>query len=98
MQVFRGRGPKNIGGKVESGPTLPKPLTDRVLPPESCVARRDVLDLSGAVKGDGRIKWAAPARCAEWTVLRIGSKGQAVRQMQRYLRSVCIMVAQLLLI
>ena len=79
MQVFRGRGPKNIGGKVESGPTLPKPLTDRVLPPESCVARRDVLDLSGAVKGDGRIEWTAPARCAEWTVLRIGYVSNGAR-------------------
>ncbi len=79
MQVFRSRGPKSIGGKVEGGPTLPKPITDRILPPESCVARRDIVDLTGAMDGTGRLAWTAPARCEEWTVLRIGCVSNGAR-------------------
>ena len=72
MQVFRVRGPKNIGGKVEGGPTLPKRLTDAVLPVGACVQRRDILDLSGAMDLSGRFAWTAPSSSTEWTVLRIG--------------------------
>ena len=79
MQVFRARGPRNIGGKVEGGPTLPKALTARMLSPESCVARGDVIDLTKAMDGKGRISWTAPAHCAEWTVLRFGYVSNGAR-------------------
>ena len=79
MQVFRGRGPRNIGGKVEGGPTLPKPLNDRVLPPASCILRREIIDLTAQMDGTGRLAWTAPQRYRDWTVLRVGFVSNGAR-------------------
>ena len=52
-------------------------LTDRVLPPEACVAADAIVDLTGRLGTDGLLDWRPPP--GRWTVVRIGhtSTGKA---------------------
>ncbi|MEY3894958.1 MAG: hypothetical protein RLZZ214_477 [Verrucomicrobiota bacterium] len=43
---------------------------DATAPPEMCIPREAVVDLTGVMKPDGAIAWDAPA--GEWTLLRMG--------------------------
>ena len=63
-QVFRKRG-------VERAPVKPSRLTNGDLPAAACVAKDDVVDLTGETS-DGRLAWTAPSSHESWTILRIG--------------------------
>jgi len=45
-------------------------ITDPDFAPESVVAQRDVVDLTGKMQPDGSLNWTPPA--GKWTILRIG--------------------------
>ena len=71
LQVFRGRGSVKLGG-LEMGPQMPVRVTERFAPPESCVASREIIDITSSLSPDGHLAWSAPASHASWTILRIG--------------------------
>ena len=71
LQVFRGRGSVKLGG-LEMGPQMPIRVTERFAPPESCVASREIIDITSSLSPDGHLAWSAPASHACWTILRIG--------------------------
>ena len=71
LQVFRGRGSFHMGA-AESGPQMPLRITEKFAPPESCVARWDVVDLTSDMRPDGGLVWEAPKSHRSWTVLRVG--------------------------
>ena len=71
LQVFRGRGSFKLGG-LETGPQMPVRVTARFAPPESCVASREIIDITSSLSPDGHLAWSAPASHASWTILRIG--------------------------
>ena len=71
LQVFRGRGSFKIGG-LEMGPQMPVRVTERFAPPESCVASREIIDITSNLSPDGHLAWSAPTSHASWTILRIG--------------------------
>jgi len=74
LQIFRGRG-NAVFGAGEGGPQMPAHVTDAVAPPESCIALRDVIDLTARCSRSGgelRLAWDAPPSHPSWTILRIG--------------------------
>ena len=71
LQVFRGRGSASLGGS-EMGPQMPVKITDRIAPPESCVAGGEVVDLTALLRPNNALAWDAPPSHASWTILRIG--------------------------
>ena len=71
LQVFRTRGSTRMGVH-EMGPQMPLPLTDKDFPPEACVAKEDIIDLTSNLGADGSFTWVAPSSHPEWIVLRIG--------------------------
>ena len=71
LQVFRGRGSPPFGGSG-NGPQMPSAITEATAPRSACVARGDVVDLTGRMGRDGRLDWEAPPSQGGWTILRIG--------------------------
>ena len=71
VQVFRGRGNFRMG-VAEGGPQLPRRVTEKFAPRESCVASGEIIDLTSDMRPDGGLVWNVPKSHKSWTMLRVG--------------------------
>ncbi len=56
LQVFRGRGKFGKRMLVDK-PLMPLRVTEKFAPPESCVSRGEIIDLTSGMRPDGSLEW-----------------------------------------
>jgi len=56
-------------------PFLPAPAQHPVIPSDQCIPLQGILDLTGKLSPDGRLRWEVPA--GHWTVMRFGRRATA---------------------